>query len=405
MSEPAANILEISQLTAYIRARLTGDDALKNVLVRGEISDFKQNAQSGHCYFSLKDAGSRINCALFRGAASGLKFRPENGMSVIVGGRIDVYPQSGSYQLIATRLEPEGLGALFFEFERLKTKLAEEGLFDSAHKKTIPRYPDAIAVITSATGAAVRDIIRVLRGRWPMSRVIIMPVRVQGQEAPREIIGAIKYVNRYPIADVIICGRGGGSAEDLWAFNDEGLARAIYASEIPVISAVGHEPDFTIADFVADLRAATPSNAAELAVPDKNAIDSGLQNAARRLARGLDGKLRLARQTIEYAKNSRAFSSPQGLLDTMRQQLDRLSEQLSAGVQLAVNQNGEKLRLLAARVDSLSPLAVFARGYAVAEDESGSVVSSAKTAAPGSELLVRFSDGRVRTTVKEHLPL
>ena len=260
-------IYGVSELNNRIKDIIDSDRELAGVLVRGELSNYKIYP-SGHHYFTMKDAEGALRCVMFKSSAIKLRFRPENGMKVIAFGRVSVFPRDGAYQLYCTELTPDGIGDLHVAFEQLKEKLSLEGLFDKSHKKLLPRYPQKIAVITSSAGAAVKDIIRVLGKRYPVAKVIVLPVRVQGVEAPAEIVGALKYANKYKIADLIIVGRGGGSIEDLWAFNDERVARAIYASEIPVISAVGHEPDVTIADFVADLRAATPSNGAELAVPD-----------------------------------------------------------------------------------------------------------------------------------------
>ena len=266
----------VTELNAHIKQLLDADALLGNVCVTGELSNYKVYP-SGHHYFTLKDAESSLRCVMFRSSAQSLRFRPASGMSVAAVGRIAVYPRDGAYQLYCTRLIPGGVGDLYAAYEQLKEQLQKEGLFDRAHKKPLPAFPQRIAVITSSAGAAVRDIIRVLGKRWPASEVVLLPVRVQGAEAPAEIAGAIRYANRYQVADLIITGRGGGSMEDLWAFNDERVARAIYDSEIPVISAVGHEPDVTIADYVADLRAATPSNAAELAVPDRQELQKKLQ--------------------------------------------------------------------------------------------------------------------------------
>ena len=280
--------ITVSELNAHIKGLLDSDLLLGSLAVRGELSNYKVYS-SGHHYFTLKDAESSLKCVMFRSSASRIRFRPENGMGVTAVGSVSVYPRDGVYQLYCSELIPTGMGDLYLAFEQLKVRLSKEGLFDPSHKKPLPAYPKRIAVITSGSGAAVRDIIRVLGHRWPDTEVVILPVRVQGVEAPPEIVGAIRYANRYRVGDLIITGRGGGSMEDLWAFNDERVARAIYDSEIPVISAVGHEPDVTIADFVADLRAATPSNAAELAVPDQadvretlNGYRSRFEHALRR---------------------------------------------------------------------------------------------------------------------------
>ena len=277
-------VYSVSQVNQYIKRLLDSDGALSGIFVRGEISNYK-TYPSGHHYFSLKDAEGAIRCVMFRREAMNLRFRPENGMKAVAFGRVTVFPRDGQYQLYCDALSPDGVGDLHMAFEQLKEKLYKQGLFDPAHKKPIPRYPARIALVTSSAGAAVRDMIRILGARWPMAKVCVVPVRVQGAEAPGEICAAIAWVNRHRAADLIITGRGGGSMEDLWAFNDEDVARTIHASEIPVISAVGHEPDVTIADFVADLRAATPSNAAELAVPDQNEFYGALEQLGARLGR------------------------------------------------------------------------------------------------------------------------
>ena len=262
------HIFGVAEVNNLVKLLLDNDPMLQNVYVRGELSNYKIYP-SGHHYFTLKDQDGALRCVMFKGSAMKLRFRPENGMKVVACGRVTVFPRDGAYQLYCTQITPEGVGDLHVAFEQLKAKLHSEGLFDPEHKKPLPAYPERIAIITSGAGAAVHDMIRILRRRYPIAKVILLPVRVQGPEAPPEIVGAIRYANRWKVADVIIAGRGGGSIEDLWAFNDERVARAIYASELPVISAVGHEPDVTIADFVADARASTPSNAAEIAVPDQ----------------------------------------------------------------------------------------------------------------------------------------
>ena len=273
----AQKVYTVSELNLTVKELLDGSEALQSVCVQGEISNYKLYP-SGHHYFTLKDAESALRCVMFRGNAGSLRFRPENGMGVTAMGHVTVYPRDGAYQLYVSAMIPQGMGDLYAAFEALKKKLAAEGLFDPAHKKPLPAFPNTIAVVTSGAGAAVRDIIRVAGKRWPLAKLVILPVRVQGAEAPAEIVGALRYANRWRVADLIITGRGGGSIEDLWAFNDERVARAIYESDIPVISAVGHEPDVTLSDFAADLRAATPSNGAELATPDAEELKAALRS-------------------------------------------------------------------------------------------------------------------------------
>ena len=284
------NIIAVSQVNEYIKFLLDRDELLTNICVRGELSNYKVYP-SGHHYFSLKDAGGALRCVMFRSSAQRLRFRPENGMQVVACGRVTVFPRDGAYQLYCNSLTADGAGDLYVAFEQLKETLAKEGLFDPAHKKPLPRYPHTIAIITSPAGAAIMDMLRILGKRYPLSKIKLLPVRVQGAEAPAEIAGAIRYANAHKVADVLITGRGGGSMEDLWAFNDERVARAIYDSEIPVISAVGHEPDVTISDFVADVRAATPSNAAELVAPDQNDLRAYLLTAQKRMAQAMQKQI------------------------------------------------------------------------------------------------------------------
>ena len=325
MNQRAA--VSVTELNSYVKQLVDADDFLSAVAVRGELSNYKVYP-SGHHYFTLKDAESAVRCVMFRNAASKLRFRPESGMGVVVYGRISVYPRDGAYQLYCEAIVPEGSGDLQVAYEQLKAKLEKEGLFDRAHKKPIPRYPSRIAVVTSAAGAAVHDIIRVLRRRWPIARIILLPVRVQGAEAPPEIAAAIRYASEHKVADTLITGRGGGSMEDLWAFNDERVARAIYDCEIPVISAVGHEPDVTIADFVADLRAATPSNAAELAAPDAEELMQAIDSAHSRLERAGAKKLSQLREALSDLANRRVMLSPTGFIDQRRAQVDTLRARL-----------------------------------------------------------------------------
>ena len=395
-----AKILTVTELTSHIKGVLEHDPMLDGITVSGEISNYK-TYPSGHHYFSLKDAESSVRCVMFRASAQRLRFRPENGMSVAATGRIAVYPRDGAYQLYCTSLAPIGTGDLFAAFEQLKSRLASEGLFDPSHKKPIPRLPDRIAVITSPAGAAIRDILRILKARWPSSDVCILPVRVQGVEAPEEIAEAIRYANKWQVADVIITGRGGGSIEDLWAFNDERVARAIYASEIPVISAVGHEPDVTISDFVADLRAATPSNAAELAVPDRSEVRELLSDREIRLTRTMNSLLQRNRTMLNAYAQRRALTDPSGYLSLKRMDLDRAQRSLLTAGEKLVMERRHRMAASASALDAMSPLKVLARGYAVVCDESGTVVRSVADTNEGDALHVRVSDGSLKCTVDE----
>ena len=393
-----APIYSVTQVNQYIRGLLDRDGALAGLFVRGELSNYKCYP-SGHHYFSLKDAEGAIRCVMFRREAAGLRFRPENGMKVVAFGRVTVFPRDGQYQLYCSQLTPDGVGELHIAFEQLKEKLYREGLFDQAHKKPIPRFPKRIALITSAAGAAVRDMLRILGARWPLAEAAVIPVRVQGAEAPGELCAAIAWANRHRVADLIITGRGGGSMEDLWAFNDEGVARAIYASEIPVISAVGHEPDVTIADFVADLRAATPSNAAELAVPDQNEISVWLAQTEGRMAQAVSRRLERARKELEQAGRCRALREPMSYVDDKRMLLDYQRERLAHGLTGALGREKEHFARLAASLDALSPLKVLGRGYAIPKREDGTVLRSARTARPGDRLALRLCDGEISCEV------
>ena len=393
-----SNIYTVSQVNQYIKALLDRDRELTALYVRGEISNYK-TYPSGHHYFSMKDEGGAIRCVMFRREASRLRFRPENGMKVIAFGRVAVFPRDGQYQLYCTSLTPEGVGDLHLAFEQLKQKLYAEGLFDPAHKKPIPRFPKRIALITSAAGAAVRDMLRILGARWPMAEVFLLPVRVQGTEAPGELCAAIAWANRHQVADLIITGRGGGSMEDLWAFNDENVARTIYHSAIPVISAVGHEPDVTIADFVADLRAATPSNAAELAVPDQNEVAVWLRQMEGRLAQAMGRKLERARKDLDRAARCRALQDPMNYVDDKRMVLDYQREKLAAGLNAALNRERQRFGQLASKLDALSPLKVLGRGYAIPRKGDGGVVRSVSDVTPGDQLKLRVADGEISCQV------
>lgn len=394
----AQNILSITQLNEYLRGKMDADPLLAQVAVRGEISNYKLYP-SGHHYFTLKDESSALRCVLFKGNALRLRFRPENGMKIIAMGKVSVYPRDGAYQLYCTALTMDGVGDLYAAFEQLKKKLAAQGLFDPAHKKPLPPYPGTIGIVTSSAGAAVHDMLRILRKRYPLSRVRLLPVRVQGAEAPGEIAAAIQYANRYRLADLLIVGRGGGSIEDLWAFNDERVAYAIYQSEIPVISAVGHEPDVTISDYVADLRAATPSNAAELAVPDQDALRQNLDALSNAMASALSRQIKSARQHLQVLAGSAALQSPTGYLEQRKQGVELLKNRLVS----AQNQNitRKKQRYIAAisKLDAMSPLKVLTRGYSMTCTEQGEVVRSVSQVELGERIRVSLSDGMLSATV------
>ena len=393
-----SDVYTVSQVNQYIKTLLDRDQVLTALYVRGEISNYKAYP-SGHHYFSLKDGEGAIRCVMFKREAISLRFRPENGMKVIAFGRVAVFPRDGQYQLYCSTLTPEGVGDLHLAFEQLKQKLYAEGLFDPAHKKPIPQYPRRIALITSSAGAAVRDMVRILGARWPMAEVFVLPVRVQGTEAPGELCAALAWANRHWVADLIITGRGGGSMEDLWAFNDENVARTIYHSDIPVISAVGHEPDVTIADFVADLRAATPSNAAELAVPDQNDVAVQLRQISGRMAQAMGRRLEAARRELDRASQCRALQNPMNYVDDKRMLLDYQREKLAAGLTASLSRERERFAALASKLDALSPLKVLGRGYAIPQKEDGGVVRSTTDVIPGDALRLRVVDGEISCQV------
>lgn len=394
------HIFTVSELNGFIKDLLDNVPPLADVLLRGEVSNYKVYP-SGHCYFTLKDSESALKCVLFKGSAMRLRFRPENGMRVVASGRIGVYPRDGVYQLYCSGLSPDGVGDLSVAYEQLKEKLLKEGLFDESHKKPLPRYPQRIAVVTSLAGAAVHDMIRILRRRYPAAKVLLLPVRVQGVEAPPEIAGAIRYANRHRLADVMIVGRGGGSLEDLWAFNDERVARAIYASEIPVISAVGHEPDVAISDFVADRRASTPSNAAEIAVPDRAELLHRMESSRQRLERALCRRVESQQERLETLAKKRVLQDPAALLSDKVMRLDYDQRRLAAAMQTVTDREKGRLAAAAASLDALSPLRVLGRGYALAQTAKGDVLRSASQVEAGEKVRLRLSEGRLTCVVTE----
>ncbi len=395
-------ILTITQLNEYIRGKMDSDPMLAQVAVRGEISNYKLYP-SGHHYFTLKDEAGALKCVMFKGNAFRLRFRPENGMKVIAMGKVSVYPRDGAYQLYCTAMAMDGVGDLYAAFEQLKKKLEAQGLFDPAYKKPLPKYPETIGIVTSSAGAAVHDMLRILRKRYPIVKVRLLPVRVQGTEAPGEIAAAIGYANRYKLADLLIVGRGGGSMEDLWAFNDERVAYAIYQSEIPIISAVGHEPDVTIADFVADLRAATPSNGAELAVPDQDALRQNLDATASAMAAALSRQVKGARQHLHVLSQSPALRSPTGYIEQRGKNLELLKNRMISAQTQALT--GKKQRYIAAvsKLDAMSPLKVLSRGYAMAQGDGGEVIRSIHQTELGQRITVTVSDGALSATVMKKM--
>ena len=389
--------VSVTQLTQYIKLLLDRDEILSQACVRGELSNFKAHS-SGHLYFTLKDEGAVISCVMFRSDAMKLRFRPESGMKVILYGRVSLFPKSGQYQIYVTNMQPDGVGALAVAFEQLKRRLHEEGLFDPNHKKPLPRYPERVALVTSPTGAAVRDMIRILGRRWPMAEVIVCPVRVQGEGAAEEIADMLDYVDKHQLADVIITGRGGGSMEDLWAFNEEMVARAIWRCQIPVISAVGHEPDVTIADYVADVRAATPSNGAELAVRDSEALQSALRQLQVRMEQAQMQKINRLRQRLDTLSKSRVMRQPDAYLQQQVLHLEMLCQRLEHSGEVVLGKNRQRFERTAAKLDALSPLKVLGRGYAMVTREE-TVIRETAQLNPGDAISVSLSDGTAQCTV------
>ena len=393
-------IFTVSEVNQFIKDLLDNVPPLQEVLLRGEISNYKLYP-SGHHYFTLKDSQCSLKCVMFRGSAARLRFRPENGMQVIASGRISVYPRDGAYQLYCTGLTPEGAGDLSVAFEQLKEKLRKEGLFDETHKKPLPPYPRRIAIVTSPAGAAVHDMIRILRRRYPIAKVLLLPVRVQGTEAPAEIAGAIRYANARSLADVLITGRGGGSLEDLWAFNDERVARAIYASEIPVISAVGHEPDVTISDYVADRRASTPSNAAEIAVPDMAELLRYLRGTENGMAQSVLHRLEREERRLKALAEKRVLTDPLAFVQDRRLQLDYMQDKMTSAARTHWDREARRFAGTVAKLDALSPLKVLGRGYAMARTEEGGILRSSAQVRPGDRIELRLAQGSLGCRVEE----
>lgn len=398
-------VYSVSDVTRYIKSLLSQEQALQHLMVRGEISNFRCYP-SGHCYFTLKDAASTLKCVLFSSRAQRLRFQPVNGLQVVATGNITVYEKDGAYQLLVDTLLPEGTGDLALAYEQLKEKLQAEGLFDQAHKQSLPRFPHRIGVVTSSAGAVLRDIYHVISHRWPAAQIVLYPVQVQGEGSAEQVAAGIEFFNRrhreQPV-DVLIAGRGGGSMEDLWSFNEEIVVRAIYASKIPIISAVGHETDFTLADFAADVRAATPSQAAELAVPDRSELVRYVDSLSARLVQITKRQLQNKRLRLNAALQSTALRAPQQLLAERRQRLDKASLRLQQLMEAALKQRRHRLELALGKLDMLSPVHVLRRGYGLIE-HGNSIVTSVKQIKPGDELVLTFKDGRIRATAGDKLP-
>lgn len=390
----SSQALTVSQINLFVKSLLEGDGRLEDILVMGELSNFTDHYQSGHLYFSLKDSKSVLKAVMFSSAARRLKFRPENGLKVIIRGRVSVYEPSGVYQLYAEEMQPQGIGALNLAYEQLKQRLEAEGLFRGERKRRIPAYPEKIGVITSPTGAAVRDILQITARRWPVAQVVLCPVQVQGAGAAQQMVAALEALNRGQHCDVILLGRGGGSTEDLWAFNEEILARAVANSKIPVISAVGHETDFTIVDFVADLRAPTPSGAAELATPSLEEELDRLAGFQLVFQRSMQGRIGTLRQQLDRV----AMDSPLGRADAYfsayEQEVRGIEQGLGRSMERLLTGKKGALALAAGRLDALSPLKVLGRGYAIVTSPTGTLLSSVNQLEPGAQVLIRFGDGQ-----------
>ena len=392
--------LSVTQVNLYIKEIMNRDDVLTDVLVKGELSNFKAHS-SGHMYMSLKDETGVMRAVMFRSSAAKLNFKPQNGMKVVAHGRVTVYERDGQYQLYIDHMQQDGIGDLYVAFEQLKNKLSAEGLFDPAHKKPLPKYPKRVGVVTAPTGAAIRDIINVLTRRFSYSDVVLYPVLVQGENAAQSIVSAIRYMNETHGADVLIVGRGGGSIEDLWAFNEEIVARAIYDSEIPIISAVGHEIDFTIADFAADLRAPTPSAAAELAVPAQSELSEKFHNVYVRLYGQVQRMLERKELELKRFRERPVLLNPTVKLEEQQIYIDRLRQDFITRAERVMEQKKKEFGILASKLDGLSPLGTLSRGYAVAKGADGRVVRSAKQVNIGDEMTVLLEDGAVKTQVLE----
>lgn len=394
-------VLSVSQLNRYIKMNFDADENLANIFISGEISNFTNHYRTGHLYFTLKDDSAAVRAVMFNSSAKRLKFMPEDGMKVIARGRVSVYEASGQYQLYVDDMQPDGVGALNLAYEQLKEKLQKEGFFSELHKKPLPPYPEKVGVITSPTGAAVRDIINVLGRRFPYAEIVFCPVLVQGEGAHLQLTDAVNLFNSERAADVIIIGRGGGSIEDLWEFNDEGLARAVYKSDIPVISAVGHETDFTICDFVADMRAPTPSAAAELAVPDANELQYALSALKNRMFLNVSSGIADRRSRLEYLTSKGALKSPDEMLSNRSQRLDTAFSKMLSSYENRIG--GKKVEFISAAtaLSKLDPMSVLMRGFAFVSDKNGKNVYSSQALAKGDKINVRFHDGSAVCEVKE----
>ena len=394
-------IITVSELNEYLKMLFEYDEILRNIYIKGEISNFTNHYKTGHFYFSLKDAGGSVRAVMFRSSASKLKFKPENGMRVIVGGRVSVFPRDGQYQVYVDVMEPDGVGALYMAYEQLRAKLEKEGLFAEERKKPLPRFPKRIGIVTSPTGAAIRDMLHITGRRFPSAEIVLYPALVQGADAAASIARGIRYFNTKKSVDLLIVGRGGGSLEDLWAFNEELLVRAVADSALPVISAVGHETDFTLCDFAADLRAPTPSAAAELAVPDTEELLSSLGHMNDRISLAMNRRLARSRDRLGLLSASRMLKDPRAFIDDKRMALAMDEQALYTRMERILAAKRAEFQYKTAKVEALNPLAVVARGYSAVFDEKGILVKSVSQLAPGDGVSFALTDGRVHARVEK----
>ena len=394
-------IITVSELNEYLKMLFEYDEILRNIYIKGEISNFTNHYKTGHFYFSLKDAGGSVRAVMFRSSASKLKFKPENGMRVIVGGRVSVFPRDGQYQVYVDVMEPDGVGALYMAYEQLRAKLEKEGLFAEERKKPLPRFPKRIGIVTSPTGAAIRDMLHITGRRFPSAEIVLYPALVQGADAAASIARGIRYFNTKKSVDLLIVGRGGGSLEDLWAFNEELLVRAVADSALPVISAVGHETDFTLCDFAADMRAPTPSAAAELAVPDTEELLSSLGHMNDRISLAMNRRLARSRDRLGLLSASRMLKDPRAFIDDKRMALAMDEQALYTRMERILAAKRAEFQYKTAKVEALNPLAVVARGYSAVFDEKGILVKSVSQLAPGDGVSFALTDGRVHARVEK----
>ncbi len=400
-SPEITSAITVTQLNEYVKGLIDRDPALANLYVKGEISNFKNHYATGHFYFTLKDEGSLMRAVMFKSSAAKLTFEPENGMKVILHGRVSAFIRDGQYQFYADDMQPDGVGALYIAYEQLKRRLEAEGLFDASHKKPLPKIPKRVGIITSATGAAIRDMINVSGRRFPYAKIILYPSLVQGPDAPASLIAGLAYFNRTKSADVIIIGRGGGSIEDLWGFNDEGVARAVYASQIPVVSAVGHETDFTICDFVADKRAPTPSAAAEIALPETQELKAKIENLITRESAVIKHMIDRRREILSSLAASQALRNPMSFIDDKTMVTSSLYDRMCRAGTVAIGQSEAKMTAVAGRLSALNPMSVIARGYSAVYSAGGKIVKSVADVKTGDHITLRTSDGEVGADVTE----